>query len=193
MNPRATSNIADLAEACAALPRGGGAAPVVGVSGIDGAGKSWLCGRLGEALVERGLRTVTLGVDNWRTAPGERFRGPEWGRRFYESAYRWDEARAALDLACRPSQHDIVLFEGIFALANERRGWFDLTIWVDCPFDVALGRALERNQEGREPEALLDEYERVYWPAQRLHLERDRPHERADWVFNNGSASITGP
>lgn len=193
MSPRTTVHISDLIAACAALPRGDAAAPAVGVSGIDGAGKTWLCGRLREALMERGLRTVALGVDAWRTAPGERFRGPDWGGTFYERAYRWDEARAALDLERRSARNDLVLFEGIFALANERRSWFDLTIWVDCPFDVALGRALERNQEGRGPEALRDEYERVYWPAQRLHLERDRPDEQAAWVFNNGSASITEP
>lgn len=193
MNPRTTRNIADLAHACAALPRTGSVASAVGVSGIDGAGKSWLCGHLREALVARGLRVVALGVDNWRTAPGERFRGPDWGRTFYERSYRWGEADATLATARRSHQNDIVLFEGIFALTNERRGWFDLTIWVDCPFEVALERALERNQEGREPAALRDEYERVYWPAQRLHIERDRPTEHADWVFENGGALLREP
>lgn len=186
-------HIPDLIDACAAIPLGGGAAPVVGVSGVDGAGKSWLCARMSEALLARGLRVVTLGIDDWRTAPEERFRGPDWGRGFYERAYRWDEARAALDAARRSAQNDLVLFEGIFALADERRGWFELTIWVECPFEVALGRALERNQEGLEPGALRDEYERVYWPAQRLHMERDRPRERADWVFENGGPALRGP
>lgn len=193
MPPRTTADISDLIDACAALRPTGGAAPAVGVSGVDGAGKSWLCARLSGLLGARGLRVATLGVDGWRTAPEERFRGPDWGRRFYECAYRWDEARAALDSARRSAQHDLVLFEGIFALADERRGWFDLTIWIDCPFEVALGRALERNQEGREAPALRDEYERVYWPAQRLHLERDRPHERADWVFENCGPALRGP
>lgn len=185
MAPRTTGNIADLADACAALPRAG-VAPAVGVSGIDGAGKTWLCARLGQALADRGLRVATLGVDDWRTAPEERFRGPDWGGTFYARSYRWEAARAALDAARRSVGVDIALFEGIFALANERRPWFDLTIWVDCPFDRALERALARNQEGRGAEALRDEYERVYWPAQRLHIARDLPHERADWLFGNG-------
>jgi len=192
MDQRKTEDIADLADACAALPRTGADAPAVGVSGVDGAGKTWLSARLSEFLGARGLRVVTLGVDGWRTAPEERFRGPDWGATFYERSYRWDEAGAALDTARRSRQADIVLFEGIFTLTNERRGWFDLTIWVDCPFDAALERALARNQEGRGPAALRDEYERVYWPAQRLHLERDRPHERADWIFGNGRAPIRG-
>lgn len=189
MPPRTTTRITELADACAILARGAGA-PTVGVSGIDGSGKTWLCGRLREELARRGLRAIALSVDEWRTAPGERFEGPDWGRRFYEHAYRWEDARAALDFAQRSGGNDIVLFEGIFALAPERRAWFDLTIWVDCPFDAALARALERNQEGREAAALRDEYERVYWPAQRLHLDRDRPNELADWVFENGGPTL---
>ncbi|MBL0921204.1 MAG: AAA family ATPase [Phycisphaerales bacterium] len=185
MPARTTRDIAELADACAALRRDG-AAPAVGVSGVDGAGKTWLCARLASSLEARGVRTLTLGVDAWRTAPEVRFRGPEWASTFYERAYRWDEARAALDAARRSSGAGLILFEGVFALTNERRPWFDLTVWVDCPPATALERALARNQEGRGAEALADEYDRVYQPAQRLHFERDRPAERVDWRFVNG-------
>lgn len=188
MTPRRTSSVDELADACAALAsaRAGGAAPVVGVSGIDGAGKSWLCARLRAELTTRGVRVAPVRIDDWRTAPAERFAGPDWGRRFYERSYRWDEMRAgALEPARRGA--DLVLFDGIFAVTNERRGWFDLTVWVECSFETALERALHRNQEGLPPDALREEYERVYWPAQRLHMERDRPGDHADWVFENDS------
>ncbi len=186
MKPLRTSSVDELAGACAALvgAREAGSAPVVAVSGIDGAGKGWLCDQLVAAPALAAARITVVRVDDWRTEPAERFAGPDWGRRFYERSYRWDEMRAnALEPARRGA--DLVLFDGIFALTNERRGWFDLSVWVERSFETALSRALQRNQEGLSPEALRDEYERVYWPAQRLHMERDRPAEHADWVFEN--------
>src|SRR5436190_23991931 len=46
---------------------------------------------------------------------------------------------------------DIVLLEGIFLLKRAYREHFDLTAFVECPFDIALERAIERGQEGLPP------------------------------------------
>ena len=69
-----------------------------------------------------------------------------------------------------------------FLFRRALRHRYDLSIWVDCSFEAALMRALARNQEGLPPERLLADYRRIYFPAQEIHLRRDRPRDFADVV-----------
>jgi len=68
---------------------------------------------------------------------------------------------------------------------REFRNHFDLACWVECSFETALERAILRGQEGLPPEQTSRAYETTYFPAQRLHLERDRPQAAADLVLVN--------
>jgi uridine kinase len=80
---------------------------------------------------------------------------------------------------------DIILLEGIFLFKNEFQGYFDLRIWVECPFETALGRAIERAQENLSPEEARDAYETIYFPAQGIHFARDNPKDSADLIWFN--------
>jgi uridine kinase len=42
-----------------------------------------------------------------------------------------------------------------------------------------------RSQEGLPPADTIAAYERIYFPAERVHFERDRPRDSADLVFVN--------
>lgn len=130
------------------------------------------------------------------------------GQHFFQHAFRWTDlfdrlidplrARGACDAVV--DVHDIksdamtpahirhagvkvILLEGIFIFRREFASRFDLRIWVECPFEVAMGRALARNQEGLSPEAVRADYERVYFPAQRHHMSRDQPGAGAHLVL----------
>ena len=83
---------------------------------------------------------------------------------------------------------DILLLEGIFLFKSAYRDKFDLKVWIDCSFDIALHRAIARGQEGLPPAETKHAFETIYFPAQRLHFERDQPREIADVVFNNDTA-----
>jgi uridine kinase len=48
-----------------------------------------------------------------------------------------------------------------------------------------LKRAIKRNIEKLSQEALIEDYNTYYYPAQRLHIESDNPRQSADIVFNN--------
>lgn len=85
---------------------------------------------------------------------------------------------------------DVILLEGIFLLKRELRGRYDQSWWVDCSFDAALRRAIRRNREGLDPDALVGEFQRVYFPSQRIHLERDEPAAAATGVI---ASEATGP
>jgi uridine kinase len=193
---------------CAAAA--GGPAVLVGMSGIDGAGKGYLAGRLHARLAQAGLGVATLNVDGWLTLPAQRFSSVRPGEHFYHHALRLDAMFAELVLPLRRRRGirlvaphaeetattygqrlyeyrnvDVVLVEGIFLFKRAYRSHFDLAVWVDCTLETALDRALVRAQEGLPPAETRRAYETIYFPAQRLHLELDDPRGGADAIIPN--------
>jgi uridine kinase len=188
---------------------------LVGISGIDGSGKGYTSARLAASLRDRGYRVAVLSVDGWLNLPSVRFNLTSPAEHFYRHAIRFEElfTRLVLPLRDRRSVHllmdftdetaknyrphtfdfqdiDIVLLEGIFLLKIEHRPHFDMSLWVDCTFETALERALERVQEGLPPEETVRAYETIFFPAQRIHLAKDRPREAASVVINNDARLI---
>ncbi len=191
-----------------------GPAPLVGVSGIDASGKGFVAARLADALGRRGLRVALVPLDPWHAPIAERLASPgsgeDAGERFYRRAFRWDalfdslleplQRDRAIDLTTElidpsndtPVTHslcfegiDLVLVEGIVLFRRDLAPRFDLRVWIDCTFETALTRAALRAQEGLGPLETRAEYERVYWPAQRLHGARDDPRAAAHVVIAN--------
>ena len=132
------------------------------------------------------------------------------GRHFYHHALRLDEMFERLVLPLkqdrdinltadfaeetatgfRPhtyafSDIDIILLEGIFIFKREFVAHFDLKIWIECSFETALTRAITRGQEDLPPDATIEAYQTIYFPAQRKHFEADEPACVADLVFRN--------
>jgi uridine kinase len=185
---------------------------LVAVSGIDGSGKTTLSRRLAAQLEALGLRAALIHLDPWHNPPGVRFSADDPGRHFYANAFRFDElferlveplrrarsVRLAIELTRLPENDafvhtydfddvDVIVLEGIFLFKRELVGRYDLAYWIECPFEVALGRALARNQEGQDEAALRLDYETIYFAAQRIHLAEDRPCAAARAVIDNGA------
>lgn len=215
------SSIADLASAILrrrALHRRDRAL-LTAISGIDGSGKGWTAAALARRLEARGLVTALLSVDPWQHPAAVRFgAGERPGEHFYWNAIRFEELfrtvveplRATRALSTevtlfRPFEKtciqerlawrdvDVILLEGIFLFRRDLRPRYDLAVWVDCPFELALARALRRNQEGLRERDLREDYARIYFQAQVHHLDRDRPRERADWIYDNGWGREAAP
>ncbi len=214
--PAAPIDLAALAARIVALSRHAlpDRALLVGISGIDGAGKGHVTGRLLSALQSAGVEAVSLNVDGWLNLPRVRFSAHEPAKHFYEHALRLDALFAELVLPLRNAREidltapfaeetatefrphryrfagvEAILLEGIYLFKRAYRGHFDLAVWVDCPFEVALERALARGQEGLSAEATVEAYRTIYFPAQRIHFEMDAPREGADLVLGNGGES----
>jgi uridine kinase len=185
---------------------------VVGLSGIDGAGKGFLAGELCRELERTRLRVALVNVDGWLNLPAIRFSQQNPAEHFYCHALRLEEmfsdlvlplrerrthrllARHAEETATAYRDHqydfrdiDVVLVEGIFIYKRAHRSCFDLAAWIDCSFETALERALGRAQEGLPPAETIAAYETIYFPAQRLHGRRDEPRRGADAVVVNAS------
>jgi uridine kinase len=191
---------------------------LVGLSGIDGSGKGYLARHITTALRSRGFNVASLAADDWAAAPEERFDPNRPAEHFYEHGFRFEEmfrdlilplksqrSRRLETLRSNESQSalhphvfefhnvDIILLEGIFLLKHEYREHFDLTIWVDCSFETAMERAVQRAQEGLPPDKTTLAYETIFFPAQRLHFSREIPRAAADFIINNDQALNAAP
>jgi uridine kinase len=183
---------------------------LVGVSGIDGCGKGYVAGQLQAHLALHGVIPAILNVDGWLNLPQKRFDQSAPAVNFYENAIRLDQFfnELVLPLRDRRSIHleadfveetasdyrkhtydytdvSVALIEGIFLFKAQYRKYFDLAVWIDCSFPTALARAIDRAQEGLSPANTIAAYDTIYFPAQRIHLARDKPRENADVILEN--------
>src|SRR6266851_2139167 len=187
---------------------------LVGISGIDAAGKGFVAARIAESLVKRGIKPGVISVDGWLNLPHVRFQRRNVAKHFYESAIRFDEMFERVILPLRDTRSinvesdfaeetattfrkhrydfrkiDIVILEGIFLFKPAYRHHFDLTIWIDCSLATALRRAITRCQENLPPRETEHALETIYFPAQRIHFARDNPQGAADFIIRNDNAS----
>ncbi len=87
-------------------------------------------------------------------------------------------------------QVDVVVVEAVYIFkrgvrAGFSRERFDLRLWIDCTFETALDRALDRAQEDLPHDLARAEYEQVYFPAQRIHAQIDDPRSCAHLILVN--------
>jgi uridine kinase len=183
---------------------------LVGISGIDAGGKGYVTDRLSRELTSRGCKPAVINIDGWLNLTPIRFDHSDLAGNFYRNAIRFDEMFSQLVLPLREDRSidvtadlaeetadeyrkhnyrfddiDIILLEGIFLFKRELIQHYDLKIWIDCPFDTALERAVARSQEGLSPEATISAYETIYFPAQRIHFGLDDPRSAADIRIDN--------
>ena len=183
---------------------------LVGVSGIDGCGKGYVSRQLEARLAQHGVIPAIVNVDGWLNLPERRFNKRDPAENFYENAIRFDQFFTQLVIPLKDRRYvhlvadfteetasqyrkhtydfkdvSVILVEGIFLFKREYRTHFDLAIWIDCSFPTALARAIDRAQEGLSAAKTIAAYETIYFPAQRIHLNRDKPRETADLVFEN--------
>ena len=183
---------------------------LVGISGIDGSGKTTLAKQVARELSESGLRVALIHADAWLSPPEIRWNYENPAGNFYQQGLRLLELfeqlvlplkrrgsiRLRTELTRQPENDhfphtydfrnvEVILLEGIFIFKQEFRPHFDLAVWLDTSFERALKRALRRNQEGLSEPGIRHDYHTIYFPAQRLHLSLDNPRATADLVIPN--------
>lgn len=183
---------------------------LVGISGIDASGKGYLAAKIADRLQMEGLKIALISADDWLNLPDVCMNRENYAEHFYTHAIRFDEMFERLILPLKQNRKinvtadcadakattfrkhryefreiDIVLVEGIFLFKPSRRDHFDFRIWIECSFETALKRAIARGQEGLPPAETVKAFKTIYFPAQRIHLDRDHPNDAADVIFAN--------
>ena len=198
-----------LAEVAAAVPTLGGRRVLVAVDGVDGAGKTVFADRLAAVLSAAGRTVLRASLDDFHRPRAERHRrGRTSPEGFWLDSYDY----AALDRELlaplgpdgdgwvRTAVHDLVtdrkltpppvpappgtvlVLDGLFLHRDELAGRFDLSVWLDVPFEVTAARMSVRDGTPADPDhpALAR-----YVDGQRLYFDACRPWERADLVVDN--------
>jgi uridine kinase len=189
----------------------------VAIDGVSAAGKSTLAGELAEAVAATGRPVVHLTMDGYHHPRAHRHRqGRLSAAGYYEDAFDVDAFAANVlaplgpggDRRYRERIHDlatddrvdeppataaadaVLVVDGSFLQRPELAPLWDVTIFVETSFDVALARGLARDAGslgGRE--AAEEAYAKRYHAAARTYIETVRPAERATAVVENDDLS----
>lgn len=184
---------------------------VVGVSGIDGSGKSTFAKSLKQSLIHLGLAAEYLDLDDFLNPRTIRHKNSNQIVGYFEDNFDYasleerilDPARQSTQIECklpvlelesdqiveRPFQFvgpGVLIIEGVFLFRKELREKFDFRIWLEVDFEVAMNRVLDRPRDKRygNMEAIRTRYETRFFPTQRFHLERDQPSRFADMIID---------
>jgi uridine kinase len=149
------------------IPDRGDGCVVVGIDGVDGAGKTTFADALAAAL-DRPV--VRISVDDFHHVEEIRYRrGRGSAKGFWLDAFDYDRLIADVfrplreEGRYRSAAHDlasdqrlepawqtappaaVVIVDGLFLQRAELAGWFDLLVYLDVPFEVAAKRLRARD------------------------------------------------
>jgi uridine kinase len=181
----------------------------IAIDGVDGVGKTMLADELADTLSTHGRPVIRASIDGFHNPRIVRYRlgrnSPEGyfqdsfnyealttlllaplgpgGTRVYRRAvfnYRTDsEMSTPFETA---DQNAILLFDGIFLHRTQLLSYWDLSIFLDAPFEVTIPRAAGR--DGSLPDVNAPENRR-YVEGQQLYLRTCEPKRAATIVINN--------
>jgi uridine kinase len=184
---------------------------IVGISGIECAGKSSFAALLAEYLENRGSRTYVAAIDDFLNPKTIRYDGSDLATCYYEKTFRTREllqqvvhpvfqfgainndvlihdyeTDLVLPRLVRTDRLDVLIVEGVFLFRNPLVEHLDLKVWLEISFEDALSRARGRQTELMRygSEKIAHRYRIRYFPAQQRHLDVDRPREAADLIID---------
>ncbi len=179
---------------------------VVGISGIDGAGKTEFAGALEKFLIVRNHKTQSIHLDDFHNPKEIRYAGKDQADNYYNRSFNiilimekllkplrrkrtfsarmtllnWRTERNDIQREFNFSPDSIVIFEGVFLFRKELAPFIDYKVFLDITFEESKRRAKER-----DPEAILRKYDEKYLPAQERYLKEYPPEKTTDMVVNN--------
>jgi uridine kinase len=181
------------AEAIAEVARVAASAPdrtvFVGIDGFGAAGKS----RLADAIAGDVPRATIVHIDDFAgpnvaewdwTRFGDQVVTPllsDLSARYQAWDWRRDVAGPWVDVP--PGR--VVIVEGVSSTRSEADVPWDLTIWVDAPYETRLARAIARDGEAMRSRWLDD-----WMPSEEAYAHRERPQERVDLLVD-GTALLS--
>ncbi|HEV2602495.1 MAG TPA: uridine kinase [Microvirga sp.] len=200
--------IETLADAVVAFKRNG---PLrVAVDGVDGLGKTTLADRLGSAEQARGRPVIRASVDGFHNPREDRYRrGRDSPEGFYRDSYDLDALRRDLLDPLSPGgsgvyrtavfdhatdqpvasarqlavEGAVLILDGLFLHRRELRGYWDLSIFLDAPFEITIPRGASRGAGWGSPDPAAPSNHR-YVGGQMLYLAENDPKARATIVID---------
>jgi uridine kinase len=182
---------------------------VVGISGIDGAGKTKFAESLEEFLIARDYTTQMIAIDDFHNPQADRYAGDNQADNYYNRSFNidliveklllplqqgnafsiqltlldWHTDKYDIEKTYSFDQKTIAIIEGVFLFRKGLSPYIDYKIFLEIPFEESKRRALFRDATVSEAE--LRKYDEKYVPAQRKYLAEFPPSEIADMIIDN--------
>ncbi len=181
----------------------------VAIDGVDGVGKTTLADELANAVSTCGRPVVRASVDGFHNPRSVRYRlgwnspegyfrdsfdypalttvllaplGPGGTRRYRRAVFNY-RIDSAVTTPCETAGEDsVLLFDGVFLHRPELLAYWDLTVFLDAPFEVTIPRAAARDNSSSDVSAPEN---RRYVEGQRLYLQTCEPKRAATILINN--------
>jgi uridine kinase len=179
---------------------------VIGVNGIDGAGKTQFAESLEVYLNTKGHQTQLIRLDDFHNPKATRYAGNDQADNYYNKSFNISLmvekllnpinerkpvslTRKALDpdtdkyeitRTYNIDRNTIVVFEGVFLFRKELAPYIDYKVFLAIPSEESKRRAIIRDTE-----ADLKKYDEKYLPAQVKYLKKYPPAQAADMIINN--------
>jgi uridine kinase len=181
----------------------------VGVDGVDGAGKTVFGDHLAAELRARGSEVVRASVDGFHHPPQVRYRrgrgspegyfldsydyatmrsllldplSPGGSGRFVRAVYDVHAERRVEAVGESAEPTAILVLDGIFLHRPELVGYWDLSVFLDVPFEVSVPRGAARGYGNPDPGHPSNQR---YVEGQRLYLRACDPAAHADVVVDH--------
>jgi len=192
---------------------------LVGIDGVDAAGKTTLADKLADRLEESNRQIIRASIDGFHNPRAIRYRkGRNSPDGYYKDSFNHQliidnllKPLSAGDLKYKERVFDyrienevnvpskkadkdvILIMDGIFLFRPEFLNYWDIKIFLDVSFDVTLKRAIKRAEDRESPDSeqeIIDIYNRRYIPGQILYFQESNPKEKADILIDNTSYEI---
>jgi uridine kinase len=182
---------------------------LVAVDGVDGSGKTTFAARLAARYGELYRTAHVVHLDDFLNPRAVRYRlGRDSPEGYYRDTYDLDtflagvieplSGRAGRSIRLRafdyrtdrPTQDEptfvaadaVVIVEGMFLHRDELVDLWDVSVFLDVPFEVSVAWMADRDGTNPDPE---DPSVRRYVEGQRIYLARCKPAQRATHVVAN--------
>ncbi len=188
---------------------------LIGVDGIDAAGKTFFAKTLQEQLISQTNKNIILtSVDYFHYPEKHRYqKGKNSPECFYFDSYNYPVLQEKLlesfhrgkgkyitqSFDCDSNvkieqeekevlQNSILIFEGIFLHRPELIHYWDFSIFLDITFETALQRNISRSiAQGNNNSIpqIKKKYIARYMPGQELYFKLSKPKEKANIIIDN--------
>lgn len=168
---------------------------VIAISGFGGSGKSTIAKKLVEALKDATIIPLDDFIMNRLQGRSLEWASFDWQRLIKEvllpirkreksieyGVYSWIEDKVAQKRTVEIKKY--VIIEGVGLIRDSLQEYFDCTVWIDTPFDIAIARGKKRDKEeySIDHDKLWDE---VWGPNDKDYFDTFKPKEKADFVLS---------